>query len=92
MAVPGPVALTPCPLPSLRLSQYDAACQLAQEGAGRIQERSRHRRNGESSAKVRRGARLALGSPSLWRSCNGMRDGFFAASCCHEVAFLKCFL
>ncbi|OXB54513.1 hypothetical protein ASZ78_014783 [Callipepla squamata] len=33
------------------LSQYDAACQLAQEVAERIQERSRHRRNGESSAK-----------------------------------------
>uniref|UniRef100_A0A8C9F3Q0 Syntaxin-8 n=1 Tax=Pavo cristatus TaxID=9049 RepID=A0A8C9F3Q0_PAVCR len=44
------------------LSQYDAACQLAQEVAERIQERSRHRRNGESSAKVRRGARLALGA------------------------------
>ena len=73
-------------------TMYDAACQLAQEVAERIQERSRHRRNGESSAKVRRGARLALGSPSLWRSCNGMRDGLFAASCCHEVAFLKCFL
>lgn len=62
MAVPGPAALTPFPVPSLRLSQYDAACQLAQEVAERIQERSRHRRNGESSAKVRRGAPLGLGA------------------------------
>ncbi|OXB81190.1 UNVERIFIED_CONTAM: hypothetical protein H355_005120 [Colinus virginianus] len=53
------------------LSQYDAACQLAQEVAERIQERSRHRRNGESSAKVRRGARLALGAALCGRAAVG---------------------
>lgn len=87
-AVPGPAALTPFPLPSLRLSQYDAACQLAQEVAERIQERSRHRRNGESSAKVRRGARLGLGALLSGGAVIG-GDGLCAASCCHRVAFWK---
>ncbi|NXX44698.1 STX8 protein, partial [Tricholaema leucomelas] len=35
-----------------RLSLYDAACQIAQETAERIQERNRYQRNGESSAKL----------------------------------------
>ncbi|XP_068007706.1 syntaxin-8 [Melanerpes formicivorus] len=34
------------------LSLYDAACQVAQETAERIQERNRYQRNGESSAKL----------------------------------------
>ncbi|NXG49425.1 STX8 protein, partial [Psilopogon haemacephalus] len=38
--------------PPGRLSLYDAACQIAQETAERIQERNRYQRNGESCAKL----------------------------------------
>lgn len=87
MAVPGPVALTPCPLPSLRLSQYDAACQLAQEVAERIQERSRHRRNGESSAKLNVIIRSYL--QNLKEKIDQLKDSLLRAVSTHQITQLE---
>uniref|UniRef100_A0A803YDC2 Syntaxin-8 n=1 Tax=Meleagris gallopavo TaxID=9103 RepID=A0A803YDC2_MELGA len=70
-----------------RLSQYDAACQLAQEVAERIQERSRHRRNGESSAKLNVIIRSSL--QNLKEKIDQLKDSLLRAVSTHQITQLE---
>lgn len=69
------------------LSQYDAACQLAQEVAERIQERSRHRRNGESSAKLNVIIRSSL--QNLKEKIDQLKDSLLRAVSTHQITQLE---
>ncbi|XP_015735413.1 syntaxin-8 isoform X1 [Coturnix japonica] len=69
------------------LSQYDAACQLAQEVAERIQERSRHRRNGESSAKLNVIIRSSL--QNLKEKIDQLKDSLLRAVSTHQITRLE---
>uniref|UniRef100_A0A669PXP4 Syntaxin-8 n=1 Tax=Phasianus colchicus TaxID=9054 RepID=A0A669PXP4_PHACC len=69
------------------LSQYDAACQLAQEVAERIQERSRHRRNGESSAKLNVIIRSSL--QNLKEKIDQLKDSLLRAVSTHQMYLHK---
>ncbi|NXS58918.1 STX8 protein, partial [Brachypteracias leptosomus] len=73
------------PLP--RLSRYDAACQVAQEIAERIQERNRCQRSGESSVKLNVMIRSSL--QSLREKIEQLKDLLLRAVATHQITQLE---
>ncbi|NXW56424.1 STX8 protein, partial [Eurystomus gularis] len=69
------------------LSRYDAACQIAQEIAEKIQERNRYQRNGESSAKLNVMIRSSL--QSLKEKIDQLKDLLLRAVSTHQITQLE---
>ncbi|KAM6050236.1 syntaxin-8 isoform 3-T3 [Theristicus caerulescens] len=69
------------------LSLYDAACQIAQEIAEKIQERNRYQRNGESSAKLNVIIRSSL--QSLREKIDQLKDLLLRAVSTRQITQLE---
>ncbi|XP_075025901.1 syntaxin-8 isoform X13 [Calonectris borealis] len=69
------------------LSLHDAACQIAQEIAEKIQERNRYQRNGESSAKLNVIIRSSL--QNLREKIDQLKDLLLRAVSTHQITQLE---
>ncbi|KAM6119022.1 syntaxin-8 [Phoenicopterus ruber ruber] len=69
------------------LSLYDAACQLAQDIAEKVQERNRYQRNGESSAKLNVIIRSSL--QNLREKIDQLKDLLLRAVSTHQITQLE---
>ncbi|KAM9515650.1 syntaxin-8 isoform 5-T5 [Guaruba guarouba] len=73
--------------PDRWLSLHDAACQMAQEVAEKIQERNRYQRNGESSAKLNVIIRSSL--QNLQEKIDQLKDLLLRAVSTHQITQLE---